>query len=297
MNFPRVIIVLLVFFVFAASLISNQTEETGSSYSAKPRGSKAFFTLLKKTHPNTSSWLKPFAELDTKTTGQLMFIISPEEFAGEDSLISWIAAGNTAIAFSSSTSHPLFYKLFIDLKIYQNGTFVPPTSELLISPKPAQGNCKANTKLCNLKISSSFSPSIEAKDRFKTLATSESGDNVIELEIEKGKLIFFSSCAPIINQNIDKLDNLEFLLNLFEKNSHIFFDEFHHGHRASTPQERKLEEQHIVLFLFILLLALLISTLSRSIRFGPAQEKERALENIDMEFISAAGLFYQNKKE
>jgi Domain of unknown function (DUF4350) len=287
--------------VFVALLLYsqlNQDRSIGSSFSTTPQGVAAFRAVLQNANLDIGLWRKPFKELSLTESNNLLLVIEPEkELVDTAKLLDWVSRGNIVVDVSN------LGKIF---------SYFSSSSEVKVSPESvlsegelreqAVGCSLDNAGVCNkvetiaLKHFSSYKKNNEQKKDEKVELVVKFGDDKFFAARKKhgnGEVWWVVDSSAILNENIDRGDNLRFFYQLSARANKILFDEFHHGYLEPSTGGAKNREDVIKLLIVFLTILLIVGALSRSVRFGQVTPENDANTSSSIEFAAACGLLLQ----
>ena len=290
------IIVSAVLLYLVGSLLS--PPDMSTSYSAKPKGNKAFFMLLEQQGLKLERWLYPFSELKSET-GSTLFLVNPASLAQEDELIAWVKTGNTLVLFDGTRSptetllralhfwKPLKENLAKEMLTAKLGAKTYEWSAVSCPNKFGEA-CRAVNKVSRL------TPALRVSAECDGVVAGRCDDSqIFRRAIGAGVVWVFANADIISNEYIDKFDNLRFIYQIAASGKKIYVDEFHHGYSAPVPAERSQNMAAIKGLIGYLALILIIGALSRSVRFGPPIKVANQDISSLSDFVAVLGILYK----
>lgn len=280
-------IALIIIFVIASTYLELSKDKTdGSSFSYKPNGSRAFFLLLEKMHLPLEGWLYPFSELSLEDRKQALLIVNPKKITDTNRLLAWVASGNRLLVFGKYEE--LWDKFLLNDKLTSYRSLNSEARRTAYCSDKTAAVCKQVEKVSGLSHSfESYSASSA-----EVIVGSRAEGYLAKIDHKAGEIWLFSSQEIISNEFIDRDDNLRFLFQIVSASDKVLFDEFHHGYFAPTTEKNKQSFEAAIIFIALFAAIVILATLSRAIRFGPALAEEEKSPAIGTEFASVLGLLY-----
>lgn len=282
---------LIAFFITLTTARLLQDTSRGSTYSPKEFGTKAILMLLEELGHTSGVWRRPFNELDFNGT---LVVISPRSNPHFKKLHSWLFSGNTLITFGAAEETISYLKRNVSATLLSTEatdseeeeedkiTLSDRLGNLSISPlDPAELSCAHEfSELCLEATTISALPTLiteKSSSAMNVLAYADSAPALLHFKVGKGEVYIVPSADIILNRNIDRFDNLNFIYHVLTHrlgkdptaSRKIVFDEFHHGFIEAGTAEAKHRSHALWLFIGLLVSLLIFLALSRSIRFGP----------------------------
>lgn len=283
-------VVLIILFVISSTYLELSRDKTdGSSFSYKPNGSRAFFLFLEKMHLPIESWLYPFSELSLKTKNQALLIVNPKNIHDTNRLLAWVASGNRLLVLGKLDELWDKFLLSDELTSYK---YDSETTRTVSCTEKTASICR------HVKKVSGLSGSFESygASNAEVIVGSRAAGYLAKIDHKAGEIWLFSSPEIISNEFIDRDDNLRLLFQIVSDSEKVFFDEFHHGYFAPTTEKNKQSFEAAVIFITLFSAILILATLSRAIRFGPAVPEDEKSPALGTEFASVLGLLYHEHK-
>lgn len=286
----RYVALLILFFVSSIYLEFSKDKTDGSSYSFKPNGVRAFLLLLEKMQVPLETWLYPFSELSLENRNQTLLIINPRQASDSSRLLSWVGRGNRLIVFGEFTE--VWEKFSLSDNSASLKSQDPETKRSLSCGDDSSSACQSVNKISGL--SNAFES--YGADAAEIIIGTRAEGYLAKIKHKQGELWLFSNPEIIANEFIDRDDNLRLLFQIVTGSEKILFDEFHHGYFAPTPEKNKQSFEAGIIFIVFFALILILATLSRAIRFGPALPEKEKKPALGTEFASVLGLLYHEHK-
>lgn len=283
----RYVVLIILIFVSTTYLQLTQDKTDGSTYSYKPRGTKAFFDLLNKLNLSVEPWLYPHENLPLDETEKTMILVNTKNISEIDKLLTWVGKGNRLVVFGSV--YKLWDKFDFEYNAYDSDEEVQSV------------RCKNNFyhECKEVKFISGLKENFQtySTENIKVVSGTRARAFVAHSNYKNGEIWFFSDAKIITNDFIDKNDNLRFIFQIITHNTNaILFDEFHHGFFAPTKLEKKQSYEAAIIFMIFFTFVVIVSTLSRAIRFGPPVQEAENKPATGTEFASVLGLLYREHK-
>lgn len=284
------VMALFVFIGLTAFLQIRGSGSAGSTYVTSPFGARAFFMLLQNMDVDVEPWLYPYDHLPSDEQNSTMIVIAPATSGQEDKLVQWVEQGNHLVFLGgiSSVSLPLLQKVGLyaankKLSLFETAELLEQSDMPLKCPEHEV--CRDVSRI-SIPLSS-YSGLLET---FEKVDGGTDKSRVLHRTLGKGDIWLISGEEPVLNRNIDLLDNLRFMYQLATTGDRVLFDEFHHGYTAPANIAMQSKHAAVVLLMCFLGFALVIGALSRSVRFGPPVEEVPQNSAGLVEFASVLGL-------
>lgn len=245
-----------------------------SSYSTKPNGTHALFTLLGESGFLPARLRKDFRAKELAGQRNVLISVAPIDTLGTaelDSLQDRVFKGSTAIFFYSRT----ITKLLRSFGIY-DGDF--SGSNVLTLQQPAAHNVFVDTLNVPVADSGKIIAARFYSDSaaYSVLYANENSDAIIEIPHGEGAFIFFHSPDYVSNAHLADGRQADALIRMitftaagdYRSFNRIYFDEYHQGFHDYQSFIQWFDEWPVKLGILIAGLAVVVWVYSGAKRFG-----------------------------
>ena len=199
-----------------------------TSFSSAPAGGKAAFLTLRTLGYDVERSFEPVAELqaDPKATVWLCTGFVPPSDQDKRALQAFVAAGGVVLLAGMSGTQ----FLGIDERDEdQSAVSTPVVTHRVLTPSPVVSGVSEIT-ISALEGGLTFDP-----DYVTLFSQTEQQPLVTTAIVGAGRVVWLSTAAPIMNEHIDKADNIQLLLNIAGRpgDRQVLWDEHYHGNTRS----------------------------------------------------------------
>ena len=322
----RLLMVVLVLVMMTWFGLSSKARSTFtgdySSFSPAPSGLLGLYEVAAAMGKGPTRLVSDFERLPTKGA---IVSVSPRREEGQPSSIflerplftkheldvveGWVVEGNTLVVF-----HPSPTELLARFGLKQESA--SSEGEVDIEGDDVEGDWPPATQAATLGLSGLrwldgvTSVDVEESVRSVRVAAAEgkvrqfvpllidTDGGVVSAEVlfGSGRFVWVGSPYMASNQGLTKRDNGVFVARLLERESKVYFDEYHHGFRHKRSMSGYLRERGLWLVGCQLLLLLLCVWWRVGGGFGALEQLERPLFRRTRGDVSALGLIYLRGK-
>jgi Domain of unknown function (DUF4350) len=269
---------------FLISPVDSSPRVAGSSYSARPEGTKAAYLLLKELGHTLERSFEPLAELRADPTSTILVLANPEaEPSNQDqrALRSFVEAGGIVLAFGRSAAR------FLPGVVLRGA---PPANGDVLTFTAARPS-PLNRGALEFSARRGLAPKLDAI----YVPVYGSGDEaaVVAGRFGEGQIVWSFDHSPIQNDGIGRANNVRLLANAAGAPGArtIHWDEHYHGERrslwsyvAATPLPWGLAQLMVVAVAGL-------AAVSR--RRGPVQPRPAEPRTSPLEFIDTMASLYE----
>ncbi len=273
-------------------------EAAYSTFRTDLKGTKALFLWLKELGYAPLRVTEDYARLRARG---LLFVIAPlssDERFDEgldpfeaDALDDWVKKGNTVVLFCDGKRQAL---TTLNQRLVKGKT--RPTFS-----SPAQRSPLTESVQTLVMKSDAHFKSDRSRSRLKLKWSSVFGDEgrpqVVMARRGKGAYVLVADAYLVSNVGIAEGDNMTFLLNLvrlYARDAVVLFDEFHHGHAASSGVIAYAKQRSLHYFLIYLLVAVGVGLWHYGARFGQVIPRWTDPRRESVEYAHAVASLYQS---
>jgi hypothetical protein len=255
-----------------------------SSYSSEWAGAKAAFLLLSQLGYRAERWEKAPEELPDHPAGAILILAEPfEKGSGDDltALRRFISGGGRVLVTGASGA-----ALVPEATASEPETWNPESKTYsALLPSPLTRGAPA------ISMAAPHEWTAENESQLFVYGTQDK-PVVVTYRIGKGEVIWWASALPLTNAGLRESDNLAFFLNAVgPPSSHVLWDEYFHGARASMMSYfAKTPLPWAGVQLAVAFIAILF-TFSR--RIGPIRAPAGESRLSPLEFVETLGDLYQ----
>lgn len=273
-------------------------EAAYSTFRADREGTKALFLWLERLGYAPLRITEDYTRLRARG---LLFVIAPLSGSAwfdegldpfeVDALDDWAKKGNTVVLFCDGKKQPLTQ---LNQRLVKGKT--RPTFS-----RPAQRSpLTASVQTLVMKSNAYFQPDgsrARWKLKWSSVFEDEGRPQVIRARRGKGAYILVADAYPVSNVGIAEGDNMTFLLNLvrlYARDAVVLFDEFHHGHAASSGVIAYAKQRSLHYSLIYLLVAVGVGLWRYGARFGQIIPRWTDPRRESVEYAYAIASLYQS---
>lgn len=282
----------LVLLLILSVLGSLQKPPSFSTFSSEREGMKAFYLLLEQEGGGVERWRHPFTDLDD-SKGNVLFLIAPPSMGGEEALLEWVGKGNTLVLLDGAKAATGKLRKGLGIKSVRLPTV--GFEELLGGEATLTVQCPPDLVECRGVEAIKHSGSVNLELPSEAIVLSDP-PSLFTKRHGTGRVWYLPDASLASNYFLDRFDHLRLLYQIARSGKRVLFDEFHHGYTAPVGEMSRDQLTTVILFISYLSFILLVITLSRAVRFGPARGRGVVEPSRQSEFIDVLSLLYEEHK-
>ncbi|MCS6859911.1 MAG: DUF4350 domain-containing protein [Abditibacteriales bacterium] len=271
-------------------------EAAYSTFRADREGAKALFLWLERLGYTPLRVTEDYTRL---RAGGLLFVIAPSRNAWldegfdpfeADALDNWVKKGNTVAVFCDGKRQPLPRLNQRLIRGKTRPTFSRPTQHSPLT---------ASVRTLVMRSDAHFRPHKSRTGlqlKWSSVFEDKGCPQVVMARRGRGAYILVADAYPASNVGIVEGDNMAFLLNLvrlYARDAVVWFDEFHHGHAASSGVIAYAKQRSLHYFLIYLLVTVGLGWWRYGTRFGQVLPRWTDPRRESVEYAYAVASVYQ----
>jgi len=263
-----------------------------STFSSEREGMKALYLLLEQEGFQVNRWRRPFTELND-SMGIVLFVIAPSSMGGEEELLAWVEEGNTLVLLDSEEAPTNKLRKAMGIESIKVPAF--SLAKVLGDKAGVEVQCPSDLAECR-GVKTIKYPDRILQERPPSGVVLTDPPSLFTKPHGNGRLWYLSDASIASNFVLDQFDHLRLFYQIARSGNRVLFDEFHHGYTAPIGEGSRERLYTAILFICYLSFILLVITLSRAVRFGPARIKPLVQPSRQSEFIDVLSVLYEEHR-